>query len=177
MNRNQPTKLRNIHGRNAIFLPVAAEKLILYLVFNLLLSITSPAQTTFLASSLPSQPGECNYSYFSSNVDVTSFLALDTSAPPGMPGGAGAMPQYWDFSQPQQPYETVLQVKQQVLARSALQPPGLRSMATWTNKCMNKTMATFTKEQTGRQSIRNQAAKREGNYNSPCTRVRSRSYE
>jgi hypothetical protein len=34
---------------------------------------------------------------------------------------------------------------------------------------MNKTMATFMKGQTGRQLIRNQAAKREENYNSPCT--------
>ncbi len=110
MNCIQPTKQRNIAGNNALFLPVAAIQLTICLLFTVLLSTTSPAQTSFLATSLPSQPGECNYSYFSSNVDVTSFLALDTSAPPGMPGGAGAMPQYWDFSQPQQPYETVLQV-------------------------------------------------------------------
>lgn len=48
-----------------------------------------------------------NCSYFSSNVDVSGMIALSTSGP-YFPGLGTNVPQFWDFSAPQQSYETTL---------------------------------------------------------------------
>jgi hypothetical protein len=58
-------------------------------------SLAGNSQILFTAADLPSQPGQYSRAYISTNVDVSSLL--------GAPGG----PQRWDFSQPQQPGETI----------------------------------------------------------------------
>jgi hypothetical protein len=62
----------------------------------LLLAVPAGAQPAFSSSSLPSTAGQYVRAYYSTNVNVASLLALTNGA------------QYWDFSQPQQPNETIL---------------------------------------------------------------------
>jgi hypothetical protein len=81
---------------------------LVFISLILLAAATGHAQTTFTASSLPCQIGECNRSYFSSNVDVTAMLALSTNSPFPLPGGPASPPQVWNFSQAQQTNESVL---------------------------------------------------------------------
>ncbi len=71
-------------------------------------SVSAPAQTTFTTNSLPCQFGEYNRSYYSTNVNVTGMLALATNGGPPPPGGCTNVAQNWNFSNAQQPYETVL---------------------------------------------------------------------
>jgi hypothetical protein len=75
-----------------------------------LFSLSVSAQV-FTTNSLPSQVGEYNCSYYSANVDTASLLMICTNAgspPPPPPGGTSTVPQYWDFSQPQQSNETIM---------------------------------------------------------------------
>ena len=65
------------------------------LVLAGLFSLSGHAQLIFTAADLPSQPGQYSRAYISTSVDVSGLV--------GSPGG----PQRWDFSQPQQPGETV----------------------------------------------------------------------
>lgn len=77
-----------------------------------LLCVSVRAQIIFTTNSLPSQPGDYSYSYFSTDVNVSAMLALNTNAdtnappPPGGPTSNG-VPQFWKFSQAQQSEETV----------------------------------------------------------------------
>jgi hypothetical protein len=61
----------------------------------LLCAVPAVAQPVFSSSSLPGNVGQYVRAYYSTNVNVASMLALTKGA------------QNWDFSQPQQPYETV----------------------------------------------------------------------
>jgi hypothetical protein len=66
------------------------------------------AGSTFSATNLPSVAGQYNCSYYSTdNPNVPAMLTLTTNPPVGGPPlpGTGAT---WDFSQPQQPGETIL---------------------------------------------------------------------
>lgn len=65
------------------------------LVLAGLFSLDGDAQILFTAADLPSQPGQYSRAYISTSVDVSGLI--------GVPGG----PQRWDFSQPQQPGETI----------------------------------------------------------------------
>jgi hypothetical protein len=82
----------------------------LWLCLSALMSGPVGAQTTFTTNSLPSQFGEYNRSYYSTNVNVTAMLALSTNGPPLPGGGSNAVSQSWVFSGAQQPSETVLRV-------------------------------------------------------------------
>lgn len=68
------------------------------------------AQLQFTTNDLPCQIGQYNCSYFSSNVDVCQYLTLVTNGAPPSPSGGGetTVPQSWDFSEGQQPYESTL---------------------------------------------------------------------
>jgi hypothetical protein len=65
------------------------------LVLAPLLSLEANSQTVFSAGDLPSHTGQYSRMYFSTNVDLSTLL--------GQPGG----PRRWDFSQTQQPNESV----------------------------------------------------------------------
>src|SRR5580698_9166829 len=82
----------------------------LYFCIIVLTGLCAQAQPIFTTNSLPSQIGQSNFSYFSTNIDVTAMLELDTNnlSPPPPSDGATTVAQYWDFSQAQQPYESVL---------------------------------------------------------------------
>lgn len=70
---------------------------ILFLILPLLLpAVLAGAQPTFSSASLPANVGQYVRAYYSTNVNVASMLALTNGA------------QQWDFSQPQQTYETVM---------------------------------------------------------------------
>lgn len=78
-----------------------------------LLSLAASAQVAFTVSSLPSQVGQYNCSYYSTNnLNVSAMLTLSTNNPggPTPPGGNGSngVAQTWDFSQLEQINETVL---------------------------------------------------------------------
>ncbi len=66
------------------------------------------AQVPFCTNSLPCQVGQYNCSYFCSNVDVSGYLTLVTNGAPPIGGGETNVPQFWGFSQRQQPGESIL---------------------------------------------------------------------
>ena len=70
-------------------------KMSLGLAFAGSFSLAGHSQILFTAADLPSQPGQYSRAYISTNVDVSALI--------GAPGG----PRRWDFSQPQQPGETI----------------------------------------------------------------------
>jgi len=81
----------------------------LYFCISVLTGLCAQAQPIFTTNSLPCQFGEYNCSYYSTNVDVTNMLALaTTNIFPPLPGEGTNVEQYWDFSEAQQPYESVL---------------------------------------------------------------------
>ncbi len=65
-------------------------------LLNVLCCASAEAQVNFTASSLPSQAGQYYRAFYSTNVNAAPLLALTNGA------------QLWDFSQPQQPNETIL---------------------------------------------------------------------
>jgi len=86
-------------------------KKLLALVAGLLLGWSATASVTnrfaFYASTLPSQDGDYNCSYFSTNnLDVAAMLVLTTNSSGGIvPPMTG---QFWDFSQLQQTNEIIV---------------------------------------------------------------------
>jgi hypothetical protein len=93
---------------NPIISGKAKAKLQLFFCLSTMASVSAPAQTTFTTNSLPCQFGEDYCSYYSTNVNVTAMLALATNGAPPVPGGGTNVSQFWDFSQAEQPCETVL---------------------------------------------------------------------
>jgi hypothetical protein len=63
------------------------------------------AQPQFTTEDLPSQIGQYNCSYFSSNVDVSRYVTLVTNGPPPI---GDVVQQIWSFSGGQKPYESIL---------------------------------------------------------------------
>ena len=83
-------------------------RLHLFFYMSILAGVCAQAQTVFTTNSLPCQFGECSSSYYSTNVDVSQMIALSTNLVPAPPGQQPSVEQYWDFSEGQQPYESVL---------------------------------------------------------------------
>jgi hypothetical protein len=70
-------------------------KIFPFICAALLCAVPAVAQPVFSSSSLPGNVGQYVRAYYSTNVNVASMLALTNGA------------QYWDFSAPQQSYESV----------------------------------------------------------------------
>ena len=82
----------------------------LLVIFVALVSTFAGGQTQFKQADLPKQIGDYNCSFISSNVDVSKYLAetVNNGLLPD-PSGANSS-QFWIFSDPQQPHESVLRM-------------------------------------------------------------------
>jgi hypothetical protein len=98
---------------------------------GLLLGLSATAQPIFYATNLPSQVGGYNRSYYSTDsAYVAAMLALYTNSTGGINPPLGPKsPQIWDFSQVQQPSETVLRTD--LIAPSAGPDGGSFPLATY----------------------------------------------
>lgn len=75
----------------------------LLIVYTVLISQVGQAQVKFTQRDLPSQPGDYNCSFISSNVDVSLYLKLTTNGAPFPNRGSNS--QVWTFSEVQHPDE------------------------------------------------------------------------
>jgi hypothetical protein len=78
----------------------------MFLCISILSAFCARGQVVFSTNSLPCQVGEYNCSYYSADIDVSDMLSL-TNSGPSLPGETNVL-QYWDFSQPEEPSESVL---------------------------------------------------------------------
>jgi hypothetical protein len=103
--------LHHTKPRRQIITPFASQGKAwtwLWVFLLILIPGISRAQLQFTTNDLPCQIGQYNCCYLSSNVDVSGYLSLGTNSAPPIPGGTTPILQFWEFSQDQQPSESIL---------------------------------------------------------------------